>query len=104
MLVPIKCRFFQLVSCNGVNIKEPEMCMETIKGIFSNISMHYKCQNRLIHDLAGYFGATLKFSLSRDFRDLLTSDDLNNIGIGQMIVVMHRALEYKHFKGYLIVL
>ena len=44
------------------------------------------------------------FSLLRDFRDLLTSDDLNNIVIGKMIVVMHSTLKYKHFKGYLIVL
>ena len=64
---------------NGVSIKWPEMCIETIKSIISNISMHYKCQNRLIHDLAAYFRATVKISFLLDFRDLLTSDDLNII-------------------------
>ena len=46
---------FQLILCNVVSTKGPEMHVKTTKIIFSNISVHYKCQNKGIHDLAGYF-------------------------------------------------
>ena len=50
------------------------------------------------------FGATVKFSLVPDFRDLLTFGDLIIILICIMIVLINRVLEYKHFKGYYVVL
>ena len=81
------------------------MDIKTIKIIFSNISMHYKLQKKnesMIWQVI--VGATVKFSLLPDFRDLLTFDDLINILICIMTVPMNWVLKYKHFKGYFVVL
>ena len=66
-------------------IKRPELHTKAIKSTFSNIFMLYKCQNEYIHDLADYFLSNVKFSLTPDFRDLLTFGDLINI-----IIYMYR--------------
>ena len=87
-----------------LGIKWPEMQIKTTSSIFSNISMHHKYQNEWTYDLAGYFGATVKFSLVPGFRDVLTFGDLINILICKMIVWMNRVLKNKHIKGYFVVL
>jgi hypothetical protein len=47
-----------------LGIKRPEMHFKEINSIFSNISMHHKRQNTQNHNLAGYFKAMVKFSLT----------------------------------------
>ena len=65
------------------------MDIKTIKIIFSNISMHYKLQKNESMIWQVIVGATVKFSLLPDFRDLLTFDDLINILICIMTVSMN---------------
>ena len=50
------------------------------------------------------FGATKKFKLMFDFRDLLTCGDLIIKLTLIMIVCLNRVLKFKHFEVYFVVL
>ena len=83
------------------SIIAPEMPIRTISSIFSDISMHQKCQTGGIHDLTGYFLSKdqiftcTRFSWPFD----LCSPYLNtNL---QIIIWMNRVLKYE---GYFVVL
>ena len=94
--------FFKLIICNVVSIKRPDMHIKTIKIIFYNISMLYKCQNNESMMWQVIFGATGNFSLLLDIHDLLTFDDLISILICIMIDLMNRVRKYKHFKFFFV--
>jgi len=61
----------QLILCDVAKHYRAEMHIKTISSIFSDISMHQKCQTGWIHDLASYFWARIKFSPVPGFCDLL---------------------------------
>ena len=86
------------------SIIEQEMHIKTISSIFSDISMHHKCQTGRIHD----FGRLLfeqgsnfhLYPVFVTFWPLLTLLKLICI----LIIWMNRVLKYEHFEGYFVVL
>ena len=86
------------------SIIAPEMHIKTISSIFSDISMHQKCQTGWIHDLACYFLSKDQiFTCSRfSWPFDLCSPYLNtSLHINYF---SNRVLKYEHFEGYLVVL
>ena len=95
---------FQLILCNVVGIKGPDMHIKSIRIIFLTFPCftNVKINESMVWQVI--FGATANFSLLLDVHDLLTFDDLISILICIMIDLMNRVCKYKHFKGSFVVL